>query len=196
MSIYLKTIKDYLARDDDFNWNYGKHFFLKQIGIACAAVKNWPEAQESLVMVENEKYKNDFCYICHLARVYVMNEEPNSAWQLYLDMDTSNDSLILMNQIANDCYRKGFFPIALKAFDMLCRLDSENENLHHQGKLGAAVGVFQQVIIRKATPEQFEDMINIMKNTNNNIDKDPAVEQILATVRGWCVENNYNCTLL
>jgi hypothetical protein len=56
--------------------------------------------------------------------------------------------------------------------------------------------VFQQVIIRKATPEQFEDMINIMKNTNNNIDKDPAVEQILATVRGWCVENNYNCTLL
>jgi intraflagellar transport protein 56 len=159
-------------------------------------VKNWPEAQESLVMVENEKYKNDFCYICHLARVYVMNEEPNSAWQLYLDMDTSNDSLILMNQIANDCYRKGFFPIALKAFDMLCRLDSENENLHHQGKLGAAVGVFQQVIIRKATPEQFEDMINIMKNTNNNIDKDPAVEQILKTARGWCVENNYNCTLL
>jgi len=90
VSIYLKTIKDYLSKDDDFNWNYG---------IACASVKQWKEAEESLVGIENEKYKNDFCYICWLARVYVMNGEPNSAWQLYLDMDTSNDSLILMNQI-------------------------------------------------------------------------------------------------
>lgn len=158
VSIYLKTIKDYLSKDDDFNWNYG---------IACASVKQWKEAEESLVGIENEKYKNDFCYICWLARVYVMNGEPNSAWQLYLDMDTSNDSLILMNQIANDCYRKGFFVISLKAFDMLCRLDSENEQMHHQGKLGAAVGVFQMVITRKATAEQFEDMIIILKNTSN-----------------------------
>jgi intraflagellar transport protein 56 len=59
--IYLKTIKDYLIRDDDFCWNYG---------IACAAIKNWPEAQEALVNIENEKYKNDFCYISWLARVF------------------------------------------------------------------------------------------------------------------------------
>jgi len=187
VAIYLKTIKDYLGKDDDFNWNYG---------IASAAIKNWSEAQEALSSIENEKYKNDFIYICWMARAYVMNGEPNSAWQLYLDMDTSNDSLILMNQIANDCYRKGFFTISLKAFDMLCRLDAENETMHHQGKLGAAVGVFQQVITRKATPEQFEDMINIMKNTNNNLDKDPAVEQILMTIRSWCIENNYNSSLL
>ena len=126
-----------------------------------------------------------------------MNGEPNSAWQLYLDMDTSNDSLILMNQIANDCYRKGYFVISLKAFDMLCRLDSENEQMHHQGKLGAAVGVFQMVITRKATAEQFEDMINILKNTSTaGIEKDPAVDQILKTIRDWCQQNNYNSSLL
>ena len=45
---------------------------------------------------------------------------------------------------------------------MLCRLDSENESLHHQGKLGASVGVFQMVITGKANAEQFEDMINIL----------------------------------
>merc|ERR1712170_178935 len=185
VSIYLKTIKEYLGKDDDFNWNYG---------IACANVKQWKEAEEALTAIESEKYKTDFIYICWLARVYVMNGEPNSAWQLYLDMDTSNDSLILMNQIANDCYRKGFFVISLKAFYMLCRLDSENEQQLFQGKLGAAVGVFQMVITRKATAEQFEDMLSILKNTTG-IDKDPAVDQILSTIRKWCLENNYNCSL-
>lgn len=46
--IYLKTVKEYLGKDDDFNWNYG---------IACAQVGMWAESEQALASVENEKYR-------------------------------------------------------------------------------------------------------------------------------------------
>lgn len=42
-------------------------------------------------------------------------------------MDTSNDTLILLNLIGNECYKKGYFYYAMKSFDILERLDSEND---------------------------------------------------------------------
>ena len=38
--VYLKSIRPYFMNDDDFNWN---------IGIACAAAKEYKEAEESLL---------------------------------------------------------------------------------------------------------------------------------------------------
>ena len=45
----------YFTSDDDFHWNYG---------IACASTGDYKEAKESLLLVQNEKYKvssQEFC---------------------------------------------------------------------------------------------------------------------------------------
>lgn len=73
-----------------------------------------------------------------------MNGQPQSAWELYLKMETCSESFALLQLIANDCYRMGHFWHACKAFDMLERLDPNPE--YWEGKRGACAGVFQLII--------------------------------------------------
>ena len=73
-----------------------------------------------------------------------MQGKSQAAWELYLKMDTSTESLSLLQLIANDCYKKGEFYHAAKAFDLLERLDSIPE--HWEGKRGACIGVFQLIV--------------------------------------------------
>lgn len=62
------------------------------------------------------------------------------------------------------------------------------DNQHHAAKIGAAVGVFQMMIVRKASRDQFDDMISILEN----IPGDPQVAMILRTMRKWAEENAYD----
>lgn len=96
--VYLKSIRPYFLNDDDFNWNYG---------IASASAGDYKEGEEGLLQVQNEKYKNDYCYLSWLCRCYIMNKKPHLAWEIYINMETSNESLSLLNLIANDCYKMG-----------------------------------------------------------------------------------------
>lgn len=73
-----------------------------------------------------------------------MNKKPQSAWELYLKMETSAESFSLLQLIANECYRMAQFWHAAKAFDMLERLDPLPE--YWEGKRGACVGVLQLII--------------------------------------------------
>ena len=50
VNIYLSSVKAYMYNDDDFNWNYG---------LAQAAVGNYKEAEETLLLVMNEKYHQE-----------------------------------------------------------------------------------------------------------------------------------------
>jgi intraflagellar transport protein 56 len=36
-----------------------------------------------------------------------MNKKPHLAWEIYINMETSNESLALLNLIANDSYKMG-----------------------------------------------------------------------------------------
>jgi intraflagellar transport protein 56 len=112
VNIYMSSVKAYMYNDDDFNWNFG----ISQVTrgaradavvaaaarsrrvVVCvqASVGNYKEAEETLLLVQNEKYQADPCYLSWLARCYIMNNKARQAWELYLKMDTSNDSFNLL----------------------------------------------------------------------------------------------------
>uniref|UniRef100_A0A7S3GFC7 Intraflagellar transport protein 56 n=1 Tax=Palpitomonas bilix TaxID=652834 RepID=A0A7S3GFC7_9EUKA len=171
--IYLKSIKTYFYNDDDFNWNFG---------IAKSYVGHWKEAEEALLLVQNEKYRGEYTYIAWLARCHIMNNKPRLAWELYLKMETTGDSFNLLQLIANDCYKMGQFFYSAKAFDVLERLDPNPE--YWEGKRGACIGVFQQIIAGKESKDLLKDIVNMLRNTTN-----PQVEYITRTIKKWAKDN-------
>lgn len=154
--VYLRSIKPYFVNDDDFNWNYG---------IALASAKEFKEAEETMLKVQKPSYKQEFIYISWLCKCFVMNFKPHMAWEIYINMETSNESINLLNLIANDCYKMGQFYYSLKAFDVLERLDPDPE--FWEGKRGASIGVFQMVIAGKEQKEKLIEVIQMLMNTNN-----------------------------
>ncbi len=172
--VYLKSIKAYFSSCNDFNWNYA---------ITCANVGEYKEAKEAFQMITNEAYRQEFTFLSWMARVYIMSGEPQYAWESYVRMDTNNDSFNLLHVIANDCYRMGQFYYSCKAFDVLERLDPDPE--FWEGKRGAAVGVFQQVVAGKETAERLQEVVNLLRATSN-----PQVEYIINRVmKKWAKEN-------
>ena len=156
MLVYLKSIKEFFSDDDDFNWNFG---------IALAASGDYKGGEEALRLVKNEKYKVDYCYLGWICKCNIMNGNPQLAWEIYVNMENSTESLNLLTLIANDCYKMGQFYYSAKAFDVLERLDSDAE--FWEGKRGAIVGVFQQVIAGKESKDKLMDVLNLLKTSTN-----------------------------
>jgi len=76
----------------------------------------------------------------------------------------------------------GQFYYAAKAFDVLERLDPNPE--YWEGKRGACVGIFQQIIAGHEPRETLRDVLQILRNTGN-----PQVEYIIRTMKKWAKEN-------
>lgn len=174
--VYLKSIKPYFSNDDDFNWNYG---------IACANAADYKEAKEALLQVQNDKYRGEFCFLSWLCRCYIMDGEPEMAWETCVRMDTSNESFNLLHLIANDCYKMGHFYYACKAFDVLERLDPDPE--FWEGKRGAAIGVFQLAVARRpgGEPDKLQEVVTILQSSNN-----PNVEYMVnRVIKKWAKDN-------
>ena len=171
--IYLNSVKSYFYNDDTFNFNYAQ---------VKAAVGNYKEAEELLLLIQNDKIKSDYVYLSWLARCFIMNQKSRQAWELYLKMETSNDSFSLLQLIANDCYRMGQFYYSAKAFDVLERLDPNPE--YWEGKRGACVGVFQKIVAGQEPQDTLREVLTLLKNTAN-----PQVEYICRVIKKWAKEN-------
>eukprot|EP00116_Pleurobrachia_bachei_P006614 sb/3466876/ len=152
--IYLNSIKSYFYNEDPFNYNCGQ---------AKAATGNYKEAEEIFLMIQSEKLKSDYVYLGWLARCYIMNRKPRLAWELYLKQETSSESFSLLQLIANDCYKMGQFYYSAKAFDVLERLDPNPE--YWEGKRGACIGLFQQIIAGHEPRETLREVLAILRNT-------------------------------
>ncbi|GLC35116.1 Intraflagellar transport protein 56 [Pleodorina starrii] len=172
--VFLSSIKTYFLNDDDFNWN---------LGIAKAATGKYKEAEETLLQLQNDKYRNEYCYLSWLARCYIMNGKSRLAWDLYLRLETNDESYQLLQLIANDCYKMGAFYFACKAFDVLERLDPAPEYL--EGKKGAACGAFQMIVAGKEPKDSLRDIITLLRG-NNSADQ---CEPIVAGMRKWAKNN-------
>lgn len=171
--VYLKSIKSYFLNDDDFNWNFG---------IASASAGEYKTAEEALLQIQ--KYREDYTYLSWLSRCYIMNGKPHLAWEIYINMETSNESLSLLNLIANDCYKMGQFYYSVKAFDVLERLDPDPE--FWDGKRGAAIGLFQLVVAGQETREKLVEVISMLRNTSN-----PQVEFFINVMKKWGEDNGF-----
>ncbi|KAJ8037008.1 Intraflagellar transport protein 56 [Holothuria leucospilota] len=171
--IYLNSIKSYFYNDDTFNFNYAQ---------AKSTAGNFKEAEEILLLIQSEKLKMDYTYLSLMARCLIMNRKPRLAWEVYLKMETSGESFSLLQLIANDCYKMGQFYYAAKAFDVLERLDPNPE--YWEGKRGACVGVFQQIIAGHEPRETLRDILQILRNTGN-----PQVEYIIRVMKKWAKDN-------
>jgi intraflagellar transport protein 56 len=174
VNVYLSSVKQYMYSDDDFNWNYG---------ISLGAVGSYKEAEEMLLLVQNPAYTNEPTYLMWLARCYIMNRKARQAWELYLKINSSAQSIQLLQLIANDCYKVGAFLYAAKAFDNLERLD-EGDPEYWEGKRGACIGVFQQVVAGTESKENLREVLIMLRNTSN-----PQVEYITRTISRWAQSN-------
>ena len=81
----------------------------------------------------------------------------------------------------------GQFYYSAKAFDMLERLDPNPE--YWEGKRGACVGVFQAMIAGKASKDDLQDVLSMVRNTSN-----PQVEYLVRIIKKWCKDNNVKIT--
>jgi intraflagellar transport protein 56 len=181
--IYLNSIKSYSTgsdcpeeKVDIFNYNFG---------ICQAAVGDYREGEEALLLVSDERIRNEYCYISWLARCYIMNNKAQQAWELQSTLDNnSGDTFSFFHLIANECYKSGAFYYSAKAFDMLDRLDPSTE--YWEGKRGACCGVFQQVVAEKEDKEVLREIIQILRNTQQ---LSPQAELIVRIMIKWGNEN-------
>lgn len=180
-NVYLSSIKNFSADDDDFNWNYG--ISLSRCGDCVAG-------EETLLKVQNPSYKSDIHYCAWLARCQIKNGKADSAWGMYPSIDETN-RVYFLKVIAEDCFRAQRFLVAARAFDCLQRLDDDID--YTLGLRSSCIGVFRFLVVEKF----INDKISI-KNKNSlseaieilqghlNVDE---LKKILITFKQWMKKN-------
>ncbi|RKO99125.1 hypothetical protein CXG81DRAFT_20749 [Caulochytrium protostelioides] len=166
---YMKSIKAYFGQNDSFNYNFG------QIQVALG---DYAEAEVSLLAVKSEAMRAEYVYLSHLARCYIHNKKPKDAWDLYLMLDTSSESFVLLQMIANEFYGQEQYLYAARAFDVLDKLDRLPE--FWDGKAGACAGCFQQVLQGDQPAEVLEQVFDMLEAATQ-----PEAAQMLSQMKKY-----------
>eukprot|EP00505_MAST-04D_sp_SCG-Rhode-Island_P006784 Stramenopile-MAST_4_protein_6784 len=83
--------------------------------------------------------------------------------------------------LANESYSRGSFFHAAKAFDLLGRLDDTKEAFW-EGKRGACIGVFQQVVAGLEPQDMLQDVVELLARDKSDR---PQVDFILRVIKKW-----------
>eukprot|EP01013_Petalomonas_cantuscygni_P014074 TRINITY_DN288_c0_g1_i2.p1 TRINITY_DN288_c0_g1~~TRINITY_DN288_c0_g1_i2.p1 ORF type:complete len:582 (-),score=148.93 TRINITY_DN288_c0_g1_i2:91-1836(-) len=194
VNLYLSSIKQFFEEDDTFNFNFG-------ITRAMCRESDHQEARAAFLRIRDPKLRADYTVQAWIARCHIYCREPKRAWEQYIRMDAPAESLAFLQLLARDCYYLGLFHYSAKAFDVLERLDASPE--HWEGKRGAVVGVFQQLIAGEETPETMRDGLQMLRKSaqppQGREMPNPAIVQqvdgIVRVIRTWCQQNNVKLDL-
>jgi intraflagellar transport protein 56 len=185
--VYLKSIAEFSKDDDDFHWNFG---------MCAAASGDWRAGEEELSRVANSAYQDELPYKTWLAKCLVRNGKAAAAWALCEETaaasndeaedgaaDRAAESLAaLLRVVADACYQIGEYYVAMRAFDELERL--EETDAFWEGKRGAAVGTFANVLVRKERVETLRDVVIMLRQSPNETGADAVARQILEWAMG------------
>uniref|UniRef100_A0A1I7ZQK1 TPR_REGION domain-containing protein n=1 Tax=Steinernema glaseri TaxID=37863 RepID=A0A1I7ZQK1_9BILA len=170
--VYLDSIKDYFKDDSLFNFNYG------QAQLCCS---NYEEAERRLAAVTDDDITADPVFMQSLARAYIMNKKPHLAWELYQKKRSSSGSPFMLDVIASDSYRSGYYYYAAKAYDSLERITNVD---HWLAKRGCCAGLFQHVVNRRAPVQHLEEVLGLIERYNTS-----QAIYMITTISKWISDN-------
>ena len=86
--VYLNSVKGYMCNDDVFNYNLAQ---------TKCALGEYTEAEEALLLIQNEKYKNEYTYSSHLVKCciyyYIKNRYYESKAKISLGSILKNGNM-------------------------------------------------------------------------------------------------------
>ncbi|XP_052847423.1 intraflagellar transport protein 56 [Drosophila gunungcola] len=170
--VYMNSIRSYFVNDDVFNYNFAQ---------AKCATGYYKEAEELLMQISDMDIKNQHTYCMILAKCHIHCGHPELAWNVFITRDTNAEAFILLQLIANECYRCAEFWVAAKAFDMLEKLDPSPENW--EGKRGACAGVLFALSTKAQRGRPgggISEVIGILRDSSNS-----QAEAMIKTIRKY-----------
>lgn len=204
--LYLGSIKDYMVKHDAFAWDFGIALAAEgKFEVRRALPSPRPhrhrhvpgptrrpvaqDAEDVLTKVESDVLRREEVFLTWLARCHILTGKARFAWQLYDKIGSTAERttvLALLDVIANDSYRMGAFYYAVKAFEVLNKIDPSRDRV--EGLCGACVGVFQQVVAQEEETQSLDDVVDILRELETTLESVQA-RYIRSVIRTWCREN-------
>ncbi|GMS84224.1 hypothetical protein PENTCL1PPCAC_6399, partial [Pristionchus entomophagus] len=167
---FLDSLRDLFEMEDKFNFNLGQ---------ALVMTERYKEAIEVLSRVT--KLKSPI-HTQFLIKAYVMDGQAQQAWDIFMKVRNSNESVTLLKIIASDSYKTGQFYWMVRAYDALEKIDPSPD--HWQGKRAAVTGQFVQLVKGECSPKEMSEVLKFLQNGNHS-----QIESINGTISNWCANN-------
>lgn len=169
----LQSIEEQIGDTDEFNYDKA---------MSLATLSRWAEAETYFLKVQNPVYTKEIFYTSWLCRCYIKNRRSEEAWKLYVDCTSTEDAKTLLQIIANDCFLSGAYYYSMKAYDILCKCDTDPT--FKEGMIASSIGVFRNELAMGNLAES--DKINEVLAA---LSSEEDTESILNTIQHYLEEN-------